>query len=63
MKKVVITGMGAVTSIGFNAQEYWEGLLSGKCGMKTITRIPLDKHDTTVAAEIPDEFEIEAEKY
>ena len=63
MKKVVITGMGAVTSIGFNSNDYWEGLLSGKCGMKTITRIPLDKHDTTVAAEIPDDFEIEAEKY
>ena len=63
MKKVVITGIGAVTSIGFTAHDYWEGLIAGKCGMKTITRIPLDGHDTTVAAEVDDGFEAEAGKY
>ena len=63
MKKVVITGIGAVTSIGYTAEDYWNGLISGKCGMKTITRIPLDKHDTTVAAEVDEAFEAEAGKY
>ena len=63
MKKVVITGIGAVTSVGNTAADYWDGLISGKCGMRTITRIPLDKHDTTVAAEVDDSFEAEAGKY
>ncbi len=63
MKKVVITGIGAVTSVGYNAHDYWEGLLAGKCGMRTITRISLDGHDTTVAAEVGEDFEAEAGKY
>ena len=63
MKKVVITGLGAVTAIGNNVNDYWEGLLAGKCGMRTITRIPLEGHDTTVAAEVDDSFEEEASKY
>ena len=63
MKKVVITGIGAVTSVGYNAHDYWEGLLAGKCGMKTISRISLDGHDTTVAAEVGEDFEAEAGKY
>ncbi len=63
MKKVVITGIGAVTAIGNTAEEYWNALAAGKCGMRTITRIPLDDHDTTVAAEVDDSFEAEASKY
>ncbi len=63
MKKVVITGLGAVTSIGNTVADYWDGLISGKCGMRTITRIPLDNHDTTVAAEVDASFEAEASKY
>ncbi|MBR6968403.1 MAG: beta-ketoacyl-[Ruminococcus sp.] len=63
MEKVVITGLGAVTSVGCTASDYWDGLISGRCGMRTITRIPLDGHDTTVAAEVDGEFEKEAAKY
>ena len=63
MKKVVVTGIGAVTAIGNNVNDYWEGLISGKCGMKTISRIPVEEHDTTVAAEVDDSFEAEASKY
>lgn len=63
MKKVVITGIGAVTSVGYNAHDYWEGLVSGKCGMRTFTRIPLEGHDTTVAAEVGEDFEAVAAKY
>ena len=59
MKKVVVTGIGAVTAIGNNVNDYWEGLISGKCGMKTISRIPVEEHDTTVAAEVDDSFEAE----
>ena len=63
MKKVVITGIGAVTSVGYNAHDYWEGLVSGKCGIRTFTRIPLEGHDTTVAAEVGEDFEAVAAKY
>ena len=52
MKKVVVTGIGAVTSIGNNASDFWNGLISGKSGIKKITRISVDNHDTKVAAEI-----------
>ncbi len=32
MKRVVVTGMGAVTPIGLNTEEYWESLRAGKIG-------------------------------
>ena len=34
MKKVVVTGIGAVTSIGDNDSDFWHGLISGKSGIK-----------------------------
>ena len=36
MKKLVITGMGAVTPIGIGVEEYWENLLAGKTGIDLI---------------------------
>lgn len=63
MKKVVITGIGAMTSIGHNANDFWNGLISGKCGIRRYTRIPAEAHDTILAAQISDDFENEAAKY
>ncbi|MBR1555419.1 MAG: beta-ketoacyl-[Oscillospiraceae bacterium] len=63
MNKIVVTGLGAVTAIGNNMAEYWENLIAGKSGMKTIDRIPLENHDTTVAAQVDDSFEKETSKY
>ncbi|MBE6876083.1 MAG: beta-ketoacyl-[acyl-carrier-protein] synthase family protein [Ruminococcus sp.] len=63
MNKVVITGLGAVTALGNNTADYWENLIAGKSGMKTIDRIPLEHHDTTVAAQVDDSFEKETSKY
>lgn len=63
MKKVVVTGIGSICALGLNTDEFWEGLISGKSGMRTITRIPLEKHDTTVAAEVDYAFEAVASKY
>ena len=37
MKKIVITGMGAVTPIGIGVDEYWKNLLDGKSGIDKIT--------------------------
>lgn len=63
MKKVVVTGIGAVTSIGNNASDFWNGLISGKSGIKKITRISVDNHDTKVAAEIDDTYKELVKKY
>ena len=37
MRRVVITGMGAVTPIGNNVDEFWNGLVTGKNGIAEIT--------------------------
>ena len=63
MKKVVITGLGAVSSIGYTVPDFWNGLITGKCGMDTMHRISPEGHDTTVSAEVDSAFEAEASKY
>ena len=37
LKRVVVTGFGAITPIGNNAQEYWENLVKGVSGAAPIT--------------------------
>ena len=37
-RRVVITGLGVVTSLGETVDEYWEALCAGRSGIKTITR-------------------------
>lgn len=44
-KRVVVTGLGAVTPIGTGITEYWDGLMAGRSGIGPITR-----YDTTTAA-------------
>ena len=63
MDKIVVTGIGSISALGLNTDELWDALISGKCGVKQITRIPIDKHDTTIAAEVDDAFEAVASKY
>jgi len=52
LKRVVVTGIGALTPIGNNAQEYWEGLLNGKSGSAPITRFDASKFKTQFACEV-----------
>lgn len=54
MRRVVITGLGAVTPIGNTVSEYWEGLKSGKCGIDFITRFDTTDFKGKVAAEVKD---------
>ena len=51
-KRVVVTGLGAVTPIGNNLQEYWEGLLSGRNGVASITLFDASEHACHFAAEV-----------
>ncbi len=54
-RKVVITGMGAVTPIGNNLADFWEGLKSGKSGAGLVTKIEnVGAFSTTIAAEVKD---------
>jgi 3-oxoacyl-[acyl-carrier-protein] synthase II len=51
-KRVVITGVGALTPIGNNRQEYWEGLKAGKSGAALITKFDATLFKTKFACEI-----------
>ncbi len=51
-KRVVITGLGAITPIGNTLEEYWEGLMSGRNGIGKITLFDASAHDCHIAAEV-----------
>jgi len=51
-KRVVITGLGAITPIGNTLAEYWEGLLSGRNGIGPITLFDASRHDCRIAGEV-----------
>jgi len=53
-KRVVITGIGAVTPIGHGADGLWAGVREGRSGIRTIDRFPTDDIQTTVAAQVDD---------
>ncbi|HAH55883.1 MAG TPA: beta-ketoacyl-[acyl-carrier-protein] synthase II [Flavobacterium sp.] len=52
LKRVVVTGLGALTPIGNNVQEYWNGLINGVSGAATITHYDASKHKTQFACEV-----------
>ncbi|NAS12471.1 beta-ketoacyl-ACP synthase II [Poritiphilus flavus] len=52
LKRVVVTGLGALTPIGNNIQEYWEGLKNGKSGCAPITYYDTEKFKTKFACEL-----------
>ncbi len=54
MNRVVITGMGAVTPIGNDVDSFWQGLVSGKCGIGPITKFDTAEFKVKVAAEVKD---------
>ena len=51
-RRVVITGMGAITPIGLGVKEYWQGLVEGRNGIDLITRFDTTKFDTKFAGEV-----------
>ncbi|MDX5404195.1 MAG: beta-ketoacyl-ACP synthase II, partial [Bacteroidota bacterium] len=52
LKRVVVTGLGALTPIGNTAQEYWNGLVNGKSGAAPITLFDPEKFKTRFACEV-----------
>ncbi len=51
-KRVVITGMGAITPIGNTLEDYWQGLISGRNGIDTITAFDPSQHGSQIAGEV-----------
>lgn len=54
LKRVVITGLGALTPIGNNVQDYWQGLINGVSGAAPITKFDPEHFKTKFACEIKD---------
>ncbi|HOU02505.1 MAG TPA: beta-ketoacyl-ACP synthase II [Bacteroidales bacterium] len=52
MRRVVVTGLGALTPIGNNLREYWDGLEKGVSGAVMITRFNTEKFKTKFACEL-----------
>ena len=52
LKRVVVTGLGALTPIGNNIEEYWDGLVNGKSGSAPITYFDSEKFKTKFACEL-----------
>ena len=52
MKRVVITGLGALTPIGNNTDQYWQGLVNGVSGAAPITHFDATNAKTTFACEV-----------
>lgn len=51
-RRVVITGLGAVTPIGNNVEEFWQGIKEGRVGIAPITKIDATEYKVKVAAEV-----------
>lgn len=51
-RRVVVTGLGAITPIGNNVQEFWNGLVEGKCGIDEITHFDTTNYKVKLAGEI-----------
>jgi len=59
-RRVVVTGLGALTPIGNNVPEYWQGLISGRNGIGAVTLFDASQHASRIAGEVkgfdPNEF-------
>jgi 3-oxoacyl-[acyl-carrier-protein] synthase II len=53
-KRVVITGLGAISPVGNTAAEFWQALLAGKSGIGLITRFDASEYDAKIAGEVKD---------
>ncbi len=54
MKRVVITGLGMINSVGMDKESSFNAIVEGKCGIKRITLFDTSKHSVQIAGEITD---------
>src|SRR5699024_12495492 len=53
-KRVVVTGLGAITPLGYHVETLWRNIKEGKSGIDYITRVDKDEFPVSVAAEVTD---------
>ncbi len=51
-RRVVVTGMGAVTAQGSNLDAFWEGVRSGRVAIRQVQHLPMDGYRTTLGGEV-----------
>lgn len=54
MKRVVVTGVGAVTPIGNDAETFWQNIKKGVCGIDTVKAFDVTGYKTQIAGEVKD---------
>jgi len=54
LKRVVVTGLGAITPLGNSVDSFWEGLINGVSGAGPITKFDVQYHKTRFACEVRD---------
>ncbi len=54
MKRVVVTGMGAITPLGNSVNEFWQNIVAGKSGAAPFTKFDTSKFKTTFGCEVKD---------
>lgn len=54
MRRVVVTGMGAITPIGLNVEEFWNGVKESRVGIGPITQFDVTDYKVKIAAEVKD---------
>jgi 3-oxoacyl-[acyl-carrier-protein] synthase II len=52
--RVVVTGLGAITSQGNSLQDFWEGVSSGRVAIREVTHLPMDGYRTSLGGEVQD---------
>lgn len=55
-RRVVITGLGAITPLGLNVQQGWDNLIAGKSGISRITRFDVSDFPCQIAGQVPESF-------
>ena len=53
-RRVVVTGLGCITPIGNNVEEFWKGIEETKCGIDHITAFDTSTHKVHLAGEVKD---------
>jgi 3-oxoacyl-[acyl-carrier-protein] synthase II len=53
-RRVVITGMGVISPLGEDVEEFWTRLTAGESGIGPVTRFPIAEYDTRIAGELKD---------
>jgi 3-oxoacyl-[acyl-carrier-protein] synthase II len=51
-RRVVVTGMGAITPLGNDVDSFWSNVKNGSCGIKRISRFDTEQFDSKIDAEV-----------